>query len=123
MGIAPVDGLYSTDFVVPGAREPKWSEFVLARMSSSAFVAHTSQAVTGKMHRTSWKAMNRCELCRPKDDVVAEFQRLDSPILQRIVGNTHESRILSAVRDKLLPKLRSGELRLAKAAQSMEAEA
>ena len=124
VGIAPVDGVCSTDIVVLGAREPKWSAFVLACVSSSAFVAHTSQATTGtKMPRTSWKAMKRYELCRPKDDVAAEFQLLVTPILRRIVGNIHESRTLGAVRDTLLPKLMSGELRLAKAAQSMEAEA
>ena len=122
VGIAPVAGLCSTDIVVLGARKPKWSAFVLAFVSSSAFVAHTSQTATGtKMPRTSWKAMNSYELCRPTDDVAAEFQRLVTPILRRIVGNIHESRTLAAVRDALLPKLMSGELRLAKPAQSMEA--
>ncbi|WP_420447296.1 restriction endonuclease subunit S [Candidatus Palauibacter sp.] len=121
VGIAPVDGVCSTDIVVLGAREPKWSAFVLACVSSSAFVAHTSQAATGtRMPRTSWKAMNRYDLCRPMDDVAAEFQRLVTPILRRIVGNIHESRTLGALRDTLLPKLISGELRLA---ESKRAEA
>ena len=113
VGIAPVDGLCSTDIVVLGAREPKWSAFVLACVSSSAFVAHTSQIATGtKMPRTSWKAMNRYELCRPTDDVASEFQRLIAPILRRIVGNIHESRTVAALRDALLPKLISGEIRV-----------
>ena len=113
VGIAPVDGLCSTDIVVLGARQPKWSALVLAYVSSAAFVAHTSQTATGtKMPRTSWKAMSRYELCRPTDAIATEFQRIISPMLLQIVGNIHESRTLTALRDALLPKLISGEIRL-----------
>ena len=120
VGIAPVNGLCSTDIVVLGARKPKWSAFVLACVSSSAFVAHTSQTATGtKMPRTSWKAMNRYELCRPTDDVASEFQRLVAPIVRRIVGNIHESRTHAALRDTLLPKLISGEIRVTDAERTL----
>ncbi len=113
VGIAPVDGLCSTDIVVLGARQPKWSALVLACVSSSAFVAHTSQTATRtKMPRTSWPAMRRYQLCRPTDNVASEFQRLDSPMLRRIVGNVHASRTLVALRDALLPQLISGKLRV-----------
>jgi type I restriction enzyme S subunit len=112
VGIAPVDGLCSTDILVLGARQPMWSSFVLACVSSSVFVAHTSQTATGtKMPRTSWKAMKRYELCRPTVDVAAEFHRHVTPILRRIVGNIHESRTLAALRDTLLPPFISGTLR------------
>ena len=118
VGIAPVDGLCSTDIVVLGARLPKWSALVLACVSSSAFVAHTSQTATGtKMPRTSWKAMSRYKLCRPTDTVATEFQRIVSPMLLRIVGNIHESRTLAALRDTLLPKLISGEMRAPEASK------
>ena len=119
VGIAPVDGLCSTDIVVLGARKPKWSAFVLACVSSSAFVAHTSQIATGtKMPRTSWQAMRRYELGRPTDTMASEFQRTVSPMLRRIVSNIHESRTLTALRDALLPKLISGEMRLGKTARN-----
>ncbi len=113
VGIAPVDGLCSTDIVVLGARQPKWSALVLACVSSSAFVAHTSQTATGtKMPRTSWRAMRRYMLCRPTNNVASEFQRIVSPMLRRIVGNVHASRTLVALRDALLPQLISGKLRV-----------
>lgn len=123
VGIAPVDGLCSTDIVVLGARQPKWSALVLACVSSAALVAHTSQTATGtKMPRTSWKAMSRYELCRPTDAIATEFQRIVSPMLLQIVGNIHESRTLAALRDALLPKLISGEIR-AREASKVEAVA
>ena len=121
VGIAPVDGLCSTDIVVLGARQPKWSALVLACVSSSAFVAHTSQTATGtKMPRTSWLAMSRYELCRPTDTIASEFQRVVSPMLRRIVANIHESRTLAALRDTLLPKLISGEIRVPVAERALE---
>ena len=63
------------------------------------------------MPRTSWKAMSGYELCRPTDAIATEFQRIVSPMLLRIIGNIHESRALAALRDTLLPKLLSGEIR------------
>ena len=113
VGIAPVDGFCSTDILVLRARKPKWSSFVLACVSSSAFVAHTTQSATGtKMPRTNWQAMSGYELCRPTESIASAFQRTVSPMLERIVGNIHESRTLAALRDTLLPKLISGEIRV-----------
>ncbi len=121
VGIAPVDGLCSTDIVVLSAREPRWSSFVLACVSSSAFVAHTSQTATGtKMPRTSWQAMSGYQLCRPTDAIASEFQRIVSPMLGRIVGNVHESRTLATLRDTLLPKLISGAIRVPDAERAVE---
>jgi len=113
VGIAPVDGFCSTDIVVLRSRKPDWFSFVLACVSSSDFVAHTSQTATGtKMPRTSWQAVSGYDLCRPTDALASVFQRIVSPMLGRIVGNIHESRTLAALCDTLLPKLISGEIRL-----------
>ena len=113
VGIAPVNGLCSTDIVVLKARTPRWSAFVLACVSSSRFVSYASQTSTGtKMPRTSWDTMSRYELCRPTDAIAAAFHQVVSPMLERIVSNVHESRNLDRLRDTLLPKLVSGELRV-----------
>lgn len=113
VGVAPVDGLCSTDIVVLKARVPRWSAFVLACVSSPEFIAHTSQTSTGtKMPRTSWEAMSTYELCRPTDVVAIAFQDVVSPMLRRIIENIHESRTLAALRDALLPQLISGAIRI-----------
>ena len=113
VGIAPVNGVCSTDIVVLKARMPRWSAFVLACVSSSEFVSYTSQASTGtKMPRTNWHTMSRYELCQPADDIATAFQHVASPMSGRIVANVHESRTLGRLRDTLLPKLVSGELRV-----------
>ena len=113
VGIAPVDGLCSTDIVVLTAQVPKWFSFVLACVSSAEFVAYTSQTSTGtKMPRTSWQTMSIYELCRPTDVAVQEFHHAVSPMLGQIIENVHESRALAAFRDTLLTKLISGKIRV-----------
>ena len=113
VGIAPVNGVCSTDIVVLKARMPEWSAFVLACVSSSGFVSYASQTSTGtKMPRTSWRTMCRYEIPRPAEPVAAAFQHVVSPMLERIVANVHESRTLGLLRDVLLAKLVSGELRV-----------
>lgn len=121
VGIAPVEGLCSTDIVVLNERMPNWFAFVLAFVSSSSFVAHTSQTSTGtKMPRTSWQAMSTYELCRPTDAVVGAFRDFAQPLFGRLMGNIHESRTLAALRNTLLPKLISGEIRISEAERAME---
>ena len=45
-------------------------------------------------------------------DVMLTFEQLSRPLYERIVECAHESRTLAALRDALLPKLISGELRV-----------
>ena len=48
----------------------------------------------------------------PPQQVFDVFEKTVSPIFARILSNIHESRTLAALRDALLPKLLSGELRV-----------
>jgi type I restriction enzyme S subunit len=48
----------------------------------------------------------------PPHPLLAEFERRVAPIFQRMLNSTLESRTLAALRDTLLPKLISGELRV-----------
>jgi type I restriction enzyme S subunit len=48
----------------------------------------------------------------PPAQLAAEFDRVAGPLLSRVLNNLHESRTLAALRDTLLPKLISGELRI-----------
>ena len=52
---------------------------------------------------------------------MAEFTRRVAPLYERITTNVFQSRTLAALRDTLLPKLLSGELRVS-ALESTPAE-
>ena len=52
----------------------------------------------------------------PDDDALAELDKAAHPLFVRWISNLHESRTLAELRDALLPKLLSGELRVPAAA-------
>ncbi len=113
VGVAPIDGVCSTDIVVVAPKEPHWFGFVLGLVSSDEFVEHTNAGSTGtKMPRTSWIDMARYELVRPSKPIAALFTKMIWPSVERIIAGIHEARTLAALRDTLLPKLISGELRV-----------
>ena len=112
VGVAPTDGICSTDIVVVAPNANLWSCLVLSYISTDEFVAYTDQTSTGtRMPRTNWKAMSQYEIRLPPEPVARAFQKITQHLLDRIAVNIHESRALAAQRDALLPKLVSGELR------------
>lgn len=117
VGVAPLDGVCSTDILVVIPKEPAWFGFVLGHVSSVELVNHTNAASTGtKMPRANWNDISRYEVALPPKQLAAEFTEKIHPLVERIIANIHESRTLAALRDALLPKLLSGELRMPAAA-------
>jgi type I restriction enzyme S subunit len=113
VGVAPVDGVCSTDIVVVVPKEPHWFSFVLGVVSSDEFVEFTNAGSTGtKMPRTSWADMARYELVKPPITIAKAFTDRMRPSVERIIAGIHESRSLAALRDALLPRLISGDLRV-----------
>jgi type I restriction enzyme S subunit len=113
VGVAPIDGVCSTDIVVVAPQSPTWFGFVLGHVSSTEFVEYTSAGSTGtKMPRTSWSEMERYQLVLPSSPVAEAFTAQVRPSIERMIAGTHEFHGLAALRDTLLPKLISGELRV-----------
>ncbi|HVA67149.1 MAG TPA: restriction endonuclease subunit S [Elusimicrobiota bacterium] len=114
VGIAPVDGVCSTDIVVIAPKREDWFGFVLGHAMSDAFVKHLNAGSTGtKMPRTSWSAMARYTITIPTESVAAAFADRLRPVIERMIFGIHHSRTLAAIRDALLPRLISGELKCA----------
>jgi type I restriction enzyme S subunit len=57
---------------------------------------------------------------RPDDKVLGRFSLAVRPLLAKIADNEQESRTLADLRDALLPKLISGELRVKDAEDSFQ---
>lgn len=113
VGVAPVDGVCSTDIVVVKPRAQEWFGFILGHISSDAFVDHTNAGSTGtKMPRTNWNDMARYTIVIPPVNIAKAFTIQIRSSLDHIIASVHECRTLAALRDTLLPKLISGELRL-----------
>ena len=56
----------------------------------------------------------------PASEVLKVANYVLSPLIERVITNRLEARTLSLLRDALLPRLISGELRVAVAAQIVE---
>lgn len=111
VGVAPLDGVCSTDILVVVPKTPEWFGFLLAHISSDEFVQHTDAASTGtKMPRTNWPDMARYSIVLPTDKVATAFTDIVRPLVSRIEANIHECQSLATARDALLPKLLSGEV-------------
>ena len=129
VGIAPLDGICSTDIVVAIPRAPDWGAFILACLSSDEFVDYTNRTSTGtKMPRTSWKTMAQYwktmaqyKVFLPPQQVAYAFQDVTQSLLDRLGANIHETAALGETRDCLIPKLMSGEIRLRNVEKAMEA--
>ncbi|SMY09950.1 restriction endonuclease subunit S [Flavimaricola marinus] len=113
VGIAPCDGICSTDIVVADGRQKEFRPFVATLMSTDEFVAYTNQSSTGtKMPRTSWKLMRDYEAPKAPTKLVIAFGDFAQPMHDKIVHSLSENQTLADMRDLLLPKLMSGEIRL-----------
>jgi len=114
VGIAPVDGVCSTDIVVIQPATDAQFGFVLGHVSSDAFVDYANAGSTGtRMPRTNWTEMARFRCAIPPGQVMAAFTDQIRPLIDRALSSVYESRALRALRDSLLPKLISGDVRVA----------
>jgi type I restriction enzyme S subunit len=113
VGVAPVDGVCSTDILVLAPKNSDWFAYVLGHVTSDEFVNHANAGSTGtKMPRTNWQDMARYEVVIPPESIATAFNEEIQSVIERITANIHASRTLAALRDALLPKLVSGELRV-----------
>ncbi len=114
VGVAPFDGVCSTDILVLTPKTPEWFGFLLGHASSDELIQFTNLASTGtKMPRTNWSDISSFKVALPPKSIAAAFTRIIQPMLDRIHANLHQSRTLATLRDTLLPQLLRGKLRLA----------
>lgn len=107
-------GWGSTEFIVMAPKPPVPPQFVylLARMPE--FRAHAIQNMVGSSgrQRVPIECFNSYNLPVPPPGVFAVFDEATRHYFELIRNNDLQSRTLAALRDTLLPKLISGELRL-----------
>lgn len=122
VGIAPNDGVCSTEILVLRPIHPEYYGLLVMMASSVEFVEYASAAAEGtRMPRVSWDYLARYPVVLPPLPVACEFTAMVQPMFDRIVGNVHENRTLAALRDTLLPQLLSGAIRLRDAERAVGA--
>ncbi|WP_224366895.1 restriction endonuclease subunit S [Hyalangium versicolor] len=110
VGLAPVDGVCSTDIVVVEPARKALLSFVLGHLSSVEFVNFADAGSDGtRMPRTSWEHMSRYPIALPDGPCVEAFDQFTRPLFDKLLANIHAARTLHELRDLLLPWLFSGE--------------
>jgi type I restriction enzyme S subunit len=114
VSVAPFNGLCSADTIVVRALRPELYAFVVACVSSDAFVAHASATANGaKMPRANWDVLEKYEVVIPKGKVAEQFSGVlaDTVAQQQVL--IFQIQNLRRTRDLLLPRLLSGQVGLA----------
>jgi len=123
VGIAPVEGICSTDMLVLEPASENTRSMALGQLIQDDFIDFTDQASTGTSHpRISWKRMRGYDLALPPAEVAEEFGRIVDPWLDQVTANIRENKTLAETRDYLLPKLISGEIEVEATQEVVEAE-
>lgn len=121
VGVAPLDGVCSTDILVIQPKDPHWSGLLLGHLSSDEFVDYTDTGSIGtKMPRTDWPYMSRYALALPPSALGAAFNEVIAPMLEKMRGMIFESRTLGELRDALIPRLLTGDVRISPAERLVE---
>ena len=116
-------GWGSTEYIVmrPKAPIPAGYAYLLAR--DDAFREHAIRSMTGTSgrQRAQGESVAAFKLASPPDDKIWHaFKWQIAPTFESIKLNAKESETLAQLRDTLLPKLISGELRIADAEKFIE---
>lgn len=115
-------GICSTDILVIRPKEEPFRGFVGCQIFHPEFVEYANMRSTGtRMPRASWKDMAKYEIALPGVELMVTFNNLVEPSRQKCKRTVDESQSLTKLRDTLLPKLISGELRIPDAEKLAEA--
>jgi type I restriction enzyme S subunit len=113
VGVAPINGRCSTEIVVVRLHSPEAFGLVLGHLSSQRFIEYCTSVSTGtRMPRSEWKAAGEYVVAAPPREELRSIKTVTEPAYRRIQNLIHENQTLAALRDTLLPKLISGEIRV-----------
>jgi type I restriction enzyme S subunit len=112
VGLAFFDGITRTTTFVLRPRKDCFRHFALLHFFSGDVVAHSTTASVGTtIPYVRWDSMESYRIPIPPDSLLEAFEKTVSPLVERIAAQGEESRTLATLRDTLLPKLLSGEIR------------
>jgi type I restriction enzyme S subunit len=103
----------STGFAVLRPTDIAFAEFVyLAATAAETIEALSHVADGGAYPAVRPEVVAATTIIRPRNEVLVVFSRIAGSLLRKYAGNDHTTRTLSALRDTLLRKLISGEVRV-----------
>jgi type I restriction enzyme S subunit len=113
------DGLTgSTGFAVLTPLKAEYAEFVYFAATAADNIDRLAHLADGAAYpAVRPEVVAATQALKAPDGISERFSRITGPLLEKVAENERESRSLATIRDTLLPKLISGELRVGKAEQ------
>ena len=94
----------------------------MMHLFSSELIAYADRLSNGaKMPRVSWSDLAAYPIVVPPMPASEAYTESVAPLIARMTHNVHAVQTLSTLRDTLLPRLISGQLRLPEAQATTEA--
>ncbi len=119
--IAPFDGVCSTDILVCRPKHAAYYGVITMHLFSVRLIEYANRLSNGaKMPRVNWKDIAAYAICIPPSTIADEYNKAVRPLFARMVANVHQIQTLATLRDTLLPRLISGQLRLPEAESQIE---
>ena len=114
--VAPFAGVCSTDILVCQPRTTEYFGVAAMHLFSETLIDYANRlSKRAKMPRVSWKDLAAYPICIPPAKIAAKLNESIRPLIARMTVNTHQAQTLATLRDTLLPRLISGQLRLPEA--------
>jgi type I restriction enzyme S subunit len=116
-------GWGSTEYIVLRPQPPLPPEFAYCLARSNEFRDFAIQSMTGSSgrQRVPAESLGHYFVVTPRQEIAERFGQTVGPLFERASRAARESRALASLRDALLPKLISGELRVKEAERLVEA--
>ena len=117
--VAPFSGVCSTDILVCQPIRPEYSGVVTMHLFSEALIQYADRLSNGaKMPRVSWKDLAVYPISVPPPQVAEAYNKSLQSLMDRMKANIHQAQTLATLRDTLLPRLISGQLRVPEAIEA-----
>ncbi|PFI32608.1 hypothetical protein COI53_04005 [Bacillus thuringiensis] len=113
VGIASINGVCSTDILIFNSKQSFEKSYLLLNLIQDRFIEYATNTATGtRMPRSGWKQISSYKIVIPDKIALSKFEEIVLPMLTKIQDITHENLYLEHLRDTLLPKLLSGEIKI-----------
>jgi type I restriction enzyme S subunit len=111
--IAPFNGVTNASVFIIYPRNAYHYCFLVCTLFSDSTIAYATRCASGtKMPVLKWEDLCSMQLVIPEESVLYKFNEIVNPLLLKLLENVKENQILASLRDLLLPKLMSGEVRI-----------
>ena len=106
----------STGFAVLRPKHPANTEYVYIAATADSSIEYLAHVADGGAYpAVRPEVVSNLQCIVPSEDILREFHELAQPIFIKITDNHQQAKTLAQLRDTLLPKLISGQLRLPEA--------